>query len=305
LVTRRFIPSNQPAEVDQANHVLDSTVEVPAGEGAKAPASGVFKDKHGLPVMYNVTPHEQKSKEKADTTTISVIWHELITPLTVIKGYADTLLQFNDVITEEQKTQYLRGIDSASNRVMRLLENLRDITRLEETDSLSLVKISVPDLVRQLASEMQNQTTKHIIKLRPCARLPLVKADPDKIELVINNLLGNAAKYSPKGGDIDIEFKAVRSKQELKTLFGETPALKLPCIVTSVADSGVGIPQSELDHIFEKFYRVKSNFTKTTPGAGLGLYICKVIVESHGGHIWARNRANGGSIFLFSLPQDQ
>jgi signal transduction histidine kinase len=301
LVIRHSLPTEQPVEVDQINHNASVTK---TGDGVKAPASGVYKDKHGLPVIYDVAPPEQ-NKVKTETNIISVLWHELITPLTVIKGYADTLLQLNDVITEEQKNQYLRGINSASNRVIRLLENLRDITRLEETDAISLVQISVPDLIRQLASELQNQTTQHIIKLRPCARLPLIKADPDKIELVINNLLANAVKYSPKGGDIDIEFKIVRNKQELKTLFGETPAIKLPCIVTSIADTGVGIPEAELEHIFEKFYRVKSNLTKTTPGVGLGLYICKVIVEAHGGHIWARNRANSGSVFLFSLPLGQ
>jgi signal transduction histidine kinase len=305
LVTKRDLPSEERIEVERASYRQDTTVKEINGDGQKEPASKMYQDRHGLPVMYDIASHEQKKQLKTETNTISVLWHELITPLSVIKGYAATLLQLNDAITEEQKEQYLKGIDSASNRVIRLLENLRDITKLEETDALTLLRISMPDLLRQIASETQNQTNKHIIKLRPCARLPLIKADPEKIEIVMNNLLINAIKYSPRGGDIEIEIRAVRSEQELKTIFGETPAVTLPCVITSVADSGVGIPAAELSQIFEKFYRVKTNLTKTTPGAGLGLYICKIIVEAHGGHIWAGNGKNGGTVFHVALPVDQ
>jgi signal transduction histidine kinase len=269
---------------------------------AKVLIPDVYEDRNGLPIMYDTTLRERKNQAKTETNTISVLWHELITPLTVIKGYASTLLQLNDVITEEQKEQYLKGIDSASNRVIRLLENLRDITKLEETDILNYQRISLVDLVRQMASEMQNQTTKHVIKLLPCARLPLIKADPEKLEMVINNLIGNAIKYSPQGGDIEVGTRAVRSEAELIKIFGDTPPVILPCIITSVADTGVGIPEAELDRVFNKLYRVKTKLTRTTPGAGLGLYICKVIVEAHRGYIWVRNRPQGGSIFHFSLP---
>jgi two-component system sensor histidine kinase VicK len=255
--------------------------------------------------MYDASIAEKKKEANAETNIISVLWHELISPLTVIKGYAATLLQLNDVITEEQKNQYLHGIDAASNRVIRLLENLRDITRLEETDVLTLQKISLVDLLRQAAYEAQNQTTKHIIKLRPSIRLPLVKADPEKIELVLSNLLVNAIKYSPQGGDIEIEIRAVGDEDELKRLFPDAPSVALPCLIVSIADSGIGIPKTELESIFEKFYRVKNKLTHVTTGAGLGLYICKIIIEAHGGSIWARNRQSAGSRFHFSLPLER
>jgi signal transduction histidine kinase len=280
----------------------DSSLEVLTEDGTNAPAPRLYEDKHGLQVMYDAATHEQKKQAKSEANTISVLWHELVSPLTLIKGYTATLLQLSHSITEEQKDQYLRGIDSASNRVIKLLENLRDIMRLEETDTLTLLRISLPDLVRQVASEMQNQTAKHIIKLRPCARLPLVKADPEKIEMVLNNLLVNAIKYSPQGGDIEIKINVIRSEQELRRMFGEAPLVGLPCLVVSIADNGIGIPEAELDQIFNKFYRIKNKLTQTTPGAGLGLYICKIIVKAHGGHIWARSRLQGGSVFHFSLP---
>ncbi|OGO23302.1 MAG: hypothetical protein A2144_12850 [Chloroflexi bacterium RBG_16_50_9] len=237
-----------------------------------------------------------------ESDVISMLWHELLSPLTLIKGYTATMLQLNDVVTEEQRKHYLHGIESASNRMVRLLENLRDVSRLEETNYLATQTISLRDLLREVLSEVQNQTTKHFIRLRPHAPLPRIKADPERIAQVVNNLLVNAIKYSPEGGDIEVETRLFRSDSELKRMLGETPAVRLPCLVVSVADNGIGIPEGELDRIFEKFYRVNNKLTRAVPGVGLGLYMCKMIIEAHSGHIWARNRLNGGSVFSFSLP---
>jgi signal transduction histidine kinase len=306
LVLKRGSSSENRLEIDRTAGREDISMKTIAGAGKDAPASRVYEDKDRLPVMYDTALRGQAGKQlKAETSTISVLWHELISPLTVIKGYASTLLQLDHAITEEQKEQYLRGIDSASNRVIRLLENLRDITKLEESDALNVQRIPILDLLQQSASEMQNQTSQHVIQVLPCPRLPLVTADPEKLELVINNLLVNAIKYSPHGGAIEIGIKLVRSEPELRSLFGDAPPVKLPCLIVSVADNGVGIPEAELNKIFEKFYRVKNKLTGITPGAGLGLYICKIIMEAHGGRIWARNNLQGGSVFHFSLPLEK
>lgn len=265
-------------------------------------ASGpqVYEDRQGPSVTHDATVHEPRKSAQPDA--ISVLWHELLTPLTVIKGYVSTLLELNSVITEEQKEQYIRGIESASNRVIRLLENLRDITRLEETNSMTAQLVSLHDLLLTVISEMQSQTTNHVIKLHPTGRLPLIRVDPEKIEQVISNLLVNAIKYSPQGGDIEAEVHLTQNQPELRRMFGDAPPVKLPCLIVSISDHGIGIPGAEQERIFEKFYQVKNKLTRTTQGAGLGLYICKIIVEAHGGHIWVRNRLQGGSIFSFSLP---
>jgi signal transduction histidine kinase len=260
----------------------------------------IYRDKHGIPVTYDAATHEQKRPVKSDA--ISVLSHELLSPLTLIKGYTATMLQLSNTITDEQKEQYLQGIDSASNRVIRLLENLRDITRLEETDTLTAEPIYLTDLLRATVSEIQSQTTKHIIKLSPSVRLPRMSIDAEKIEQVMNNLLINAVKYSPQGGDIETEISMVMNEQELKSIFADAPPVRLPCSIVSIADNGIGIPEADLDLIFEKFYRVNTKLTRTTPGAGLGLYICKIIIEAHGGNIWVKNRPGGGTIFYFSLP---
>lgn len=294
-LTRDLTSSRQDRTTDQGDG------KTPAG-GADTGATALrmYQDKHGIPVKYDAATHEQKKQTKSDA--ISVLSHELLSPLTLIKGYTATLLQLNDAITEAEKEQYLKGIDSASDRVIRLLENLQDIARLEETDAIYAEPVHFFDILRTIISEMQSQTNKHIIKLRPSARLPRVRVDPDRIEQVIRNLLINAIKYSPQGGDIEAEIQVVQSEQELRRMFPDAPVVKLPCLIVSVADSGIGIPEAELDNIFNRFYRVNSKLTRTTPGAGLGLYICNIIVEAHNGRIWARNRLQGGSIFSFSLP---
>ncbi|MFQ5798781.1 MAG: ATP-binding protein [Bacteroidota bacterium] len=260
----------------------------------------MYEDKHGIPVIYDSSTHEPRKRAEPDV--VSVLSHELLSPLTLIKGYTATLLQLSKLVTEEQKGQYLRGIESATNRVIRLLENLREIASLEETDTVNVQPTSLTNLLRKTTSEIQSQTTKHVIKFHSFAPLPIVNVNQQKIEQVMTNLLVNAVKYSPQGGDIETTTKLVRDEHELKEIYGEVPPLRLPCLIVSVADSGIGIPEAELDRIFERYHRVDNKVTRTTPGAGFGLYICKMIVEAHGGRIWARNRSEGGSTFSFSLP---
>jgi signal transduction histidine kinase len=260
----------------------------------------VYHDREGLPVVYDAATHEKVEQAKADA--ISVLSHELLSPLTLIKGYTATLLELRNAITEEQQEKYLRGIETASNRLVRLLESLRDITRLEETHSLVAYPANLYDLLRATAAEVQGQTTGHIINLQASGRLPLVRIDPEMIVQVLNNLLTNAIKYSPKGGDIEIDVRLVQSEVDMERLYAGAPEVRVPTLVVSVGDGGIGIPEPELELIFEKFYRVSGEQTRGIPGAGLGLYICKMIVAAHGGRIWAGNRVQGGAVFSFSLP---
>ncbi len=248
----------------------------------------------------DTSPREQG--KKTDPDVVSVLSHELLSPLTLIKGYASTLLQIGEAITEEQKRQYLQGIDSATTKLTRLLENFRDISRLEAgTPRLNIQPTSLPDLIRKSISEIQNQTTKHVIKLRLFRPMPRVNIDRQKIEQLITNLLVNALKYSPQGGDIEVVVRQVRDEEELRKTLGKSP-VEPPCLIVSVTDPGIGIPDKEVEAIFRRFYRVDNRLTRVTSGAGLGLYICKIIVEAHGGHIWARSGVGEGSTLSFSLP---
>jgi signal transduction histidine kinase len=299
------LPINEPVRR------LVRTIEAAPSEGgakdtrpAIAPAGPkglrLYRDKDGLPVTFDAATHQKVEQAKADA--ISVLSHELLSPLTLIKGYTATLLDLRNVITEEQQERYLRGIETASNRLVRLLESLRDITRLEETNSLMTTPVNLYDLLRATAAEAQAQTTKHIIKLRPAGRLPRVRLDTERIVQLMHNLLTNAIKYSPQGGDIEVDVCLVHDEDELEKLYAGAPDIHLPALIVSVADSGIGIPEPELELVFEKFYRVSSDTTRGISGAGLGLYICKMIVEAHGGRIWAGNRIQGGAVLCFSLP---
>ena len=302
------IPSGKDRAVDtletspSGSHSEDQRQNKSPGDTGTAEIR-VYHDKDGLPVTYDAATSKKMEQVKADA--ISVLSHELLSPLTLIKGYTATLLELKNAITGEQEEKYLRGIEAASNRLVRLLENLRDITRLEETNNLFAQPMNVYDLLRTVAAEIQDQTTKHIIKLQPAQRLPRVRIDPEKIVQVLHNLLNNAIKYSPQGGDIEIDVCPVQDEAEQERLFAGVPDLKAPALVISVSDSGFGIPEQEQGLIFEKFYRVSGESTRGVSGAGLGLYICKMIVEAHGGNIWARNRKQGGAVFSFSLPLDR
>jgi two-component system, OmpR family, sensor histidine kinase VicK len=277
------------------------------GNIPKHPSSDVIRDRMPNKNSERINPVPAKKPIRQDDTNvqdaISVLWHELLTPLTLIKGYTSTLLEFSKAIPEEQKQQYLHGIESASNRMVRLLEDLRNINRLEDTEINTDHPISILELLRQSLAEMQNQTSKHVISFYPHAPLPRAKVDPDKILQVITNLLGNAIKYTPDGGDIEVELRLVRTSRELTSLFPDAPEISLPSLVISVRDNGIGLPDEALAHVFEKFYRANTKFTRSIPGAGLGLYICRLIIEAHNGRIWCRNRLQGvGSIFSFSIP---
>jgi len=262
-----------------------------------------YKDEHGIPVLYDSSSHERRKHAEPDP--ISVLSHELLSPLTLIKGYTATLLQLADVITDEQKTQYLQGIGSATNRVIHSLENIRNFSRFEiDIPNLVVQPTSLPDLLRKTVSEIQFQTTKHVIKLRQFGPLPPVNIDQQKIEQVMTNLLINAVKYSPQRGDIEVIVWQAHGEHELREVLGEVPPLRFPCLIISVTDSGISIPEAEKEHVFERFYRVENRLTRSTPGSGLGLYICKIVVEAHGGHIWVKSVPREGSTFSFSLPVD-
>jgi signal transduction histidine kinase len=262
----------------------------------------IFKDKDGIPVIYDA---RSKERELNEPDQISILSHELLSPLTLIKGYSATLLQLRDVINEGQKDRYLKGIESAANRLIRLLENLRDLAQLEETDSYTHSPTSISDVMQEIVSEIQSQTTTHFIKYRSGPSLPKVNINRQRMEQVITNLLYNSIKYSPEGSDVEITISHFQHRSEIEKQSTNAPNIRFPCLVVSISDSGIGIPEDEIEKIFERSYRSHNRLTQATSGFGIGLYICRVIVEAYGGSIWASNKPKGGSIFHFSLPLEE
>jgi PAS domain S-box-containing protein len=254
----------------------------------------------------------QKEVERMQTEFVSTASHELRTPLTLIKGYLGTLLRPDLRLPPETQTRFLRQIDEAANRLTGLVDDLLSVSRLESGQmELRLQPVDLSALVSRVVSTFAVQDDGHRLSLS-LAPLPdhlMVRADAEQIERILLNLLNNAVKFSPQGGHIQVSGCGVRVEhgQVAEAVPGTCP---LPApnlddgawVLVSVQDEGIGIPPEHQERIFEKFYQVDSGLTRRARGTGLGLYICKGIIEAHGGKIWVESTPGQGSTFVFDLP---
>jgi PAS domain S-box-containing protein len=227
-----------------------------------------------------------REAEELKSVFISVISHELKTPVALIKGYVGTLRRDDANWEREIIQDSLEVIEEEADRLTELIENLLDASRLQAGGiSLNLTDVVFERFVERLAEKFRTQTDKHAIVVDFPAEFPVVVADEDRLEQVLSNLLSNAIKYSPAGGEIRIGGQA-RPEQ----------------IIICVQDQGPGIAPGDIPHIFDRFYRADSA-SRTTKGAGLGLYLTRAIVEAHNGRIWVDPRPRGGARICFSLPR--
>jgi PAS domain S-box-containing protein len=235
-------------------------------------------------VIRDVTALRELEQAKSDF--VSTVSHELRTPLTSIKAYVATLRRKDVDFDERTREEFLKVVEEEADRLTRLISDILDVSKIE-SGRLELKKrdFDMIKLLRIVTERMQSQTENHDIKLEAEEAAASVYGDPDKIEQVIMNLVDNAVKYSPDGGDITVSLSAGRRKLEL-----------------SFKDSGVGIPEDHLATVFEKFHRVDNTATREIYGTGLGLYVSKSIIEAHGGTIWVESRMEKGSTFHFTLP---
>ncbi|MGQ9475024.1 MAG: GAF domain-containing protein [Actinomycetota bacterium] len=224
--------------------------------------------------------------EQAKNDFVSTVSHELRTPLTSIKAYTATLRRRDVNFDEETRQQFLKVIEEETDRLTRLISDLLDMSRIE-SGRLELKKreFDMVKLAEIVVEKLRSQSVKHTLVLSAQCPSAIVYADPDKIEQVLVNLLDNAIKYSPQGGEVRLEIHTQRH-----------------LVRCSVTDFGVGIPAEHLPHVFEKFHRVDNRSTREVYGTGLGLYVSKNIVEAHGGNIWVRSEPGLGSTFYFTLP---
>ena len=211
--------------------------------------------------------------------------HELQTPLTSIMVYAEKLEQHFNEVASPQQAEMMRKLRLQVDRLHILIRDMLDTTHLaEEILVLSISNFDLNELIRESAEELQRVTQKHKIMLQ-LKSLEEVVADKDRIGQVITNLLSNAIKYSSRGGNIMVS-------SELDGNF----------VKVSIADQGIGIPADALEKIFERFYRVDSKKAKTYPGMGIGLSICRGIIDMHRGKITAESKEGSGSKFTFVIP---
>jgi PAS domain S-box-containing protein len=239
-------------------------------------------------VMANVRDITRfREADEVKSTFISVISHELKTPVALIKGYADTLLR-EDASWDKQTTkESLTVILEEADRLNELVDNLLDASRLQAGAlPLEMSDVALDVLANRVAKRFQTQTEIHEITVNFPDDFPYVIGDPGRLGQVLDNLVSNAIKYSPQGGHIAIEGRVTPKE-----------------VVVTISDQGVGIPLEESQRVFERFFRGQRERHQSTPGAGLGLYLAKAIVEAHNGRMWVESNPGQGSAFSFSIPR--
>jgi PAS domain S-box-containing protein len=250
------------------------------GSAKGEPASGIL-------TIRDIT--REREQEEQRSTFISVISHELQTPIAIIKGYASTLARTDAVFDEEALRSRLNAIEEEADRLNKLVGNLLYASRIQAGGlQMDIAPLDLPRLIETVVHRLQVKSPDVKVELNLPPYLPTVMADRDRIEEVLQNLLDNAIKYSPDRRELNVSCRATGDE-----------------VIVSVSDVGMGISLREQEQIFERFQRVGGGTTSSTQGAGLGLYISRAIVEAHGGHIWVESTLHQGSTFSFSLPREE
>jgi PAS domain S-box-containing protein len=239
-----------------------------------------------LMILHDVT--REKAIERMKSEFVSISAHQLRTPLSAIKW---TLKMFLDgdlgEITKEQR-EFLEKIYQSNERMINLINDLLNVTRIEEGRYLyKPVLADIVPICQSVIDSYKEEIEKKKLKFRfeKPKRLPKVRVDVEKISLAIQNLLENAIRYNREGGEIEITLEEKKGK-----------------IKFSIKDTGIGIPQNQQHRVFTKFFRAPNAMRMETEGSGLGLFITKNIIEAHGGEIWFESKEGKGTTFYFTLP---
>lgn len=243
-----------------------------------------------LSTLRNITQRKQVELEliklnQLKSDLLSNVSHEFKSPLTSIKGIVSSLLQKDITWDDETRDILLNGINEETDRLSSLVTNLLNMSKLEAgVWKPEKERCYISDIVNEMLAHQKWIHKNHVFETNIEPDLPEIIADCSQIRQVMINLLENAAAYSAKDTKITVKAKNVDGEIEV-----------------SVSDQGSGIPQEDLDKIFDKFYR-GSQERRKPGGTGLGLTICQAIIHGHGGHVWAESKIRHGSTFYFRLP---
>jgi PAS domain S-box-containing protein len=228
---------------------------------------------------------ELQNLDQTRSEFVSLVSHQIRAPLTNMGG-AVQRMQTDCRAINPTCTRMFTIFEQQVERLDRLVQDVLNASRLEAGEvSLQPEPISVMPIARQAANEMRAGTPDRTIHLADKPGLPLAYADRDRVAEVLVNLLDNADKYSPPGQEIAVQLRADQTE-----------------VTVAVRDAGPGIPPQDLDRIFDKFYRTDSSDAQAAYGYGLGLYVCRRLMEAQGGRIWAENHPDGGALFSFAIP---
>jgi signal transduction histidine kinase/DNA-binding response OmpR family regulator len=249
------------------------------------------KDERGqvigvVTVLRDIT--ELKALDKAKSTFVSLVSHELQAPLAAIEGYLDIILDGGGG-EEPEKTR--RILDRCRERTGGLLALIRDLLAISRMQSGRIIrekeKLRLTDILKEVVELMKGEALARGVEIATewPEELPLISANREDLTRVFTNLMDNAIKYNRRGGKVFLRAKAVEGYLQVE-----------------VQDTGIGIPEKEREKIFDEFYRVKSKSTQGIGGTGLGLSIAKKVLEAHDGHLEVESKLNEGSIFRVLLP---
>jgi two-component system, OmpR family, phosphate regulon sensor histidine kinase PhoR len=244
------------------------------------------RERWALFVIHDVT--KLKKLEVVRKEFVANVSHELRTPLSVIKGYVETLVDGHRDMPLDDRDRFLRTIQRHTERLNSLLEDLLTLSRLESINpGLQRETANLNELLRTVVDDFKARPSSadRRLSFNPDDSLQAVLMDPLKITQVVENLIENALKYSPKDSQIELRSRVRGNDVEV-----------------SVKDDGPGIPELDLPHIFERFYRVDKGRSREKGGTGLGLSIVKHIVQLHQGKVWLESQLGQGTTFYFSLP---
>jgi PAS domain S-box-containing protein len=244
----------------------------------------------GILTLRDIT--REREEEERRSTFISVISHELQTPIAIIKGYASTLARADAPLDQQLLRRRLQAVEEEADRLNKLVSNLLYASRIQAGGlQMEIAPLDLSRLIQRVALRLRVKSPGVTVRLDLAPNLPTVMADRDRIEEVLENLLDNAVKYSPHRRVITVAARPTSDE-----------------VIVSVSDEGMGISLRDQEEIFERFRQAGGHAggqARATQGAGLGLYICRAIVEAHGGHIRVESVLHQGSTFSFSLPREQ
>jgi signal transduction histidine kinase len=222
------------------------------------------------------------------STFVSIVSHELQTPVAIIKSYAATLAREDAVWPPETIQRVSRNIEEECDRLHRLITDLLDLSRIQAGRvAMRVGSVDVPQLVAEVIDQLAPRAPRHALRSSFPPNFPVIRGDQDQLRRALLNLVQNAIKYSPNGGEV--------------LVVGELGPLGK--VIVRVIDQGTGIPHGEEERIFERFHRADTRLSRATTGVGLGLFITRSIVEGHGGRISATSAGPGrGSVFTIVLP---
>lgn len=268
------------------------TIRQDGSEAILSETTSPVKDHHGVitgavSVLKDVSERSKLEELKLDF--VSLVSHQLRTPISAVKGYLASLLEERlGGLSEEQKL-YLERAYTSNERELEIVESLLNISRIEKGKvELAPVEFSAIELAKETAvsfSKIAQEKGLALKILESAEEIPKVHADRERVREVLENLLSNAIKFTQEGG-VSVSFEKTKTE-----------------VVTAVTDTGVGIPADAIEKLFTKFYRVGQAPTVESEGTGLGLYISKSLVELHQGKIWVESEVGKGSTFYFSLPR--